>query len=81
MELLVFSPGQRRHSKPVNSAACLVIPVYLHTAARFFSLSDNQPGFFFFFLLLTSVIGLLRLVYFPSLLASLFKDKCRVTSQ
>lgn len=79
MELLVLGPGQRRHSKAVNSAVCLVIPVCLHTAARFFSLSDNQPEFFF--LLLTSVIGLLRLVYFPSLLASLFKDKCGVTSQ
>lgn len=31
------APGQRRRWKPVNSAVCLVIAVYLHTAARFFS--------------------------------------------
>lgn len=52
MELLVFSLGQRRHSKPVNSAVCLVIPVYLHTAARFFFLCliTSQAFFFFYFI-------------------------------
>lgn len=37
-------------------------------------MSDSRPGFF------KSVIGLLRLVYFPSLLASLFRAKGGLTS-
>lgn len=42
------APGQQRHSKLVNSAVCLVILVYLHTAALFFFCLITGQAFFFF---------------------------------
>lgn len=86
LHLLVFSPGavaalQTSKLSCLSCYSCIYIYIYTHTYTHAhahtiapFSLSDRQPGLF------KSIIGLVRLAYFPSLLASLFRAKGRLAS-
>lgn len=80
LHLLVFSPGAvaALQTSKLSCRSCYsCIYIFIHTHAHTiapFSLSDRQPGLF------KSIIGLVRLAYFPSLLASLFRAKGRLAS-